>query len=45
VCGILKCSFEEFVRVSLPFIWAMVAFFALLSAVPGTVTWLPSVLM
>jgi tripartite ATP-independent transporter DctM subunit len=45
VCGIMKCSFEEFVRVSLPFIWAMIAFFALLSAVPATVTWLPSVLM
>jgi len=45
VCGILKCSFEEFVRVSLPFIWAMIAFFALLSFWPATVTWLPSVLM
>ncbi len=45
VCGILKCSFEEFVRVSLPFIWAMLAFLAFLSLVPQTVLLLPDLMM
>jgi len=45
VCGILKCSFEEFVRVSLPFIWAMLAFLAFLSLVPQTVLLLPNLMM
>ncbi|MBL8704972.1 MAG: TRAP transporter large permease [Rhodospirillales bacterium] len=45
VCGILKCSFEEFVRVSLPFIWAMLAFLAFLSLVPQSVLLLPNLAM
>ncbi|MBL8805337.1 MAG: TRAP transporter large permease [Rhodospirillales bacterium] len=45
VCGIMKCSFEEFVRASIPFIAAMVVFFVLLAAVPQTVLWLPGLLM
>lgn len=45
VCGIMKCSFEEFVRVSLPFIWAMLAFLAFLSLVPQSVLLLPNLAM
>ncbi len=45
VCGIMKCSFEEFVKASIPFIVAMVAFFVLLAAVPQTVLWLPDLMM
>lgn len=45
VCGILKCSFEEFVRVSIPFIVAMVLFLSFLAVVPQSVTLLPDLLM
>jgi tripartite ATP-independent transporter DctM subunit len=45
VCGILKCSFEEFVRVSIPFIVAMVLFLSFLAAVPYSVLLLPDLLM
>jgi TRAP-type transport system large permease protein len=45
VCGILKCSFEEFVRVSIPFIVAMVVFLSFLAVVPWSVLLLPDLLM
>ncbi len=45
VCGIMKCSFEEFVRVSVPYIVAMVAFLAFLSLVPQSVLLLPNLAM
>jgi tripartite ATP-independent transporter DctM subunit len=45
VCGILKCSFAEFVRWSWPFILAMAALIALLALVPETVLFLPNLLM
>lgn len=45
VCGILKCSFEEFVKVSVPFIAAMALFLAALALVPATVLLLPNLLM
>ena len=45
VCGILKCSFEEFVRDSLPFIVAMVAFLVFLGLVPQVVLLLPNLVM
>jgi TRAP-type C4-dicarboxylate transport system permease large subunit len=45
VCGILKCSFEEFVKVSIPFILAMVLFLAALALVPASVLLLPNWLM
>ena len=45
VCGILKCSFNEFVRWSWPFILAMVAFFILLAFVPEIVLYLPDTMM
>jgi TRAP-type transport system large permease protein len=45
VCGILKCSFEEFVRVSIPFIVAMVLFLSALAVIPQSVLLLPNWLM
>lgn len=45
VCGILKCSFEEFVKVSIPFIVAMALFLAFLALVPWSVLLLPNLLM
>jgi TRAP-type transport system large permease protein len=45
VCGILKCSFAEFVRWSWPFVLAMVLLIALLALVPQTVLFLPDLLM
>jgi tripartite ATP-independent transporter DctM subunit len=45
VCGILKCSFEEFVKISIPFIVAMVLFLAALALVPASVLLLPNWLM
>jgi tripartite ATP-independent transporter DctM subunit len=45
VCGILKCSFEEFVKVSIPFIVAMVLFLAALALIPISVLLLPNLLM
>ena len=45
VCGIMKCSFNEFVRWSWPFILAMVAFFILLALVPEIVLYLPNTMM
>lgn len=45
VCGILKCSFGEFVRWSWPYLLAMLALLALLALVPETVLFLPDLLM
>jgi tripartite ATP-independent transporter DctM subunit len=45
VCGILKCSFEQFVSASLPYIVAMLLLLALLALVPETVLFLPNLLM
>jgi tripartite ATP-independent transporter DctM subunit len=45
VCGILKCSFNEFVRWSWPFILAMVALISALALLPETVLWLPNHVM
>jgi tripartite ATP-independent transporter DctM subunit len=45
VCGIMKCSFEEFVRVSLPFILGMVLFLSALALTPQSVLLLPNLLM
>jgi TRAP-type transport system large permease protein len=45
VCGILKCSFEEFVKVSIPFIVAMVLFMSFLALVPWSVLLLPNLMM
>ncbi len=45
VCGILKCSFEEFVKASIPFIVAMVIFLAALALIPASVLLLPNLLM
>lgn len=45
VCGILKCSFEEFVKVSVPFIVAMALFLSALALIPQTVLLLPDWLM
>ena len=45
VCGILKCSFAEFVRTSIPFILAMAVFLALLALTPQSVLLLPNLLM
>jgi len=45
VCGILKCSFAEFVRWSWPFVLAMGLLIALLALVPQTVLFLPDLLM
>jgi tripartite ATP-independent transporter DctM subunit len=45
VCGILKCSFEEFVKVSIPFIVAMVLFLSALAVIPQSVLLLPNWLM
>jgi len=45
VCGILKCSFQEFVRVSLPYVVAMVLLLAFLGLVPQSVLLLPSLAM
>lgn len=45
VCGILKCSFEEFVKVSIPFIVAMVLFLSALALLPQIVLLLPNLMM
>jgi tripartite ATP-independent transporter DctM subunit len=45
VCGILRCSFAEFVKWSWPFILAMAGLIALLALVPETVLFLPDRLM
>ncbi|SMF76514.1 TRAP transporter, DctM subunit [Tistlia consotensis] len=45
VCGILNCSFSEFVRWSWPFVVAMLALLALLALVPQIVLFLPNLLM
>ena len=45
VCGILKCSFAEFVRWSWPYVLAMGLLIALLALVPQTVLFLPDLLM
>ncbi|HMA16622.1 MAG: TRAP transporter large permease [Bacteroidota bacterium] len=45
VCGILKCSFAEFVRWSWPFIVAMLLLIAAMSLVPEIVLFLPDHLM
>jgi tripartite ATP-independent transporter DctM subunit len=45
VCGIMKCSFAEFVRWSWPFILAMAALITFLALVPESVLLLPNMLM
>lgn len=45
VCGILKVSFGQFVRASVPYIVAMAIFFLVLGLVPQTVLLLPNLLM
>ena len=45
VCGIMKCSFAEFVRWSWPFILAMAVLLTLLALVPDLVLFLPDHLM
>jgi tripartite ATP-independent transporter DctM subunit len=45
VCGIMKCSFAEFVRESWPFIIAMVIFLLVASIFPPVVMLLPNLLM
>jgi len=45
VCGILKCSFGEFVKWSWPYIAAMVGLIAALALVPDLVLFLPDKLM
>lgn len=45
VCGIMKCSFEEFVKDSLPFIVAMALLLAFLGLVPQSVLLLPNLAM
>lgn len=45
VCGILKCSFAEFVKWSIPYTIAMVLFLLALSFVPDIVLFLPNLLM
>lgn len=45
VCGILKCSFEEFVRWSWPYLLAMVALLVALAMMPPLVLFLPNLLM
>jgi TRAP-type transport system large permease protein len=45
VCGIMNCSFEQFVKASIPFILAMVLFFAVLAITPASVLLLPNLLM
>lgn len=45
VCGIMKCSFNEFVRWSWPFIVAMLLLLAFLALVPQTVLFLPNLVM
>jgi TRAP-type transport system large permease protein len=45
VCGIMKCSFAEFVRWSWPFILAMAVLVAVLALVPELVLFLPNQLM
>jgi TRAP-type transport system large permease protein len=45
VCGIMKCSFAEFVRWSWPYILAMAALIAVLALVPQTVLFLPDLMM
>lgn len=45
VCGILKCSFAEFVRWSWPFVLAMLLLIAAMALVPDIVLFLPDHLM
>jgi tripartite ATP-independent transporter DctM subunit len=45
VCGILKCSFAEFVKWSWPFVVAMVLLIAAMALVPDIVLFLPDHLM
>jgi TRAP-type C4-dicarboxylate transport system permease large subunit len=45
VCGILNCRTIEFTRASLPFLLAMVVFFAILIMLPSLALYLPGVLM
>jgi TRAP-type transport system large permease protein len=45
VCGILKVSFGQFVRASVPYIVAMAIFFLILALIPETVLLLPDLLM
>ncbi|MCP4381251.1 MAG: TRAP transporter large permease subunit [Hyphomicrobiales bacterium] len=45
VCGIIKCSFAEFVRWSWPFILSMAILLTLLALVPDLVLFLPNQLM
>jgi len=45
VCGILKCSFAEFVRWSWPFVVAMMLLIAAMALVPDIVLFLPDHLM
>ncbi|MCB1502746.1 MAG: TRAP transporter large permease [Bauldia sp.] len=45
VCGIMKCSFAEFVRWSWPFLLAMAGLIAVLALVPDLVLFLPDHLM
>lgn len=45
VCGILKCSFSEFVKWSWPFILAMLALITFLCLVPQSVLLLPNMMM
>ncbi|MGE0312227.1 MAG: TRAP transporter large permease [Lautropia sp.] len=45
VCGILECSFAEFVRWSWPFVLAILALLTLIALVPQTVLFLPNLLM
>ena len=45
VCGILKCSFGEFVRWSWPFVLAMLLLIAAMALVPEIVLFLPDHLM
>ncbi len=45
VCGILQCSFAEFVRWSWPFILAMSALIVTLALLPDLVLFLPNLLM
>ena len=45
VCGILKCSFADFVKWSWPFVVAMVVLIAVMALVPDIVLFLPDHLM
>ncbi|WP_163263995.1 TRAP transporter large permease [Chelativorans alearense] len=45
VCGILKCSFTEFIRWSWPFLAAMLALVAVMALFPQVVLFLPDAVM